>query len=113
MVLAALVQTLPKAGQKPFCGVRGAPLQDQDLAGDSLVSWTSLSWVSLWALEWSRTPQGWTPTPVPIGWRPPWVVSALTTGNQAVAPALSASNAFRRSFSGQKTEENPRGWPLL
>ena len=50
VVLAALVQgrgrvrcSPPKAGQKPLCGVRRGPLQDEDLAGDSLGSWTSLS----------------------------------------------------------------------
>lgn len=50
VVLAALVQgrerercSPPKTGQKPLCGVRGGPLQDEDLAGDSLGSWTSLS----------------------------------------------------------------------
>lgn len=50
---------IPKAGQKPLCGFRGVPLQNQGLASDLLGSWASLSWesqdglswVSAWALE--------------------------------------------------------------
>lgn len=100
-------QTLPKAGQKPFCGVRGA-LQNQDLAGDSLVSWTSLSWVSLWALEWSRTLRADSHTCPCRLEVPPWVISALTAGTRAVAPALSASNAFRRSLFRPKNRRKPQ-----